>query len=229
MKKFVLLPLVFTIAMTFFSLSCLEDLASKIEGIFSEGTEQASNVQDTNTDTNTDTDRRDDYRDTDTYTDTDRQSNSREENEILRVHSVEIAGTGTARTITATVPSSYLFDAHPKEYSYSLYYLDSSFSEQVRDSIGYSGDPREITSFLPITNTGSELKDIAWVYAWLSNDFSKISSVPNNPNAGESITFDISGLNPDALYLYLIETYHPSKANSYTAITETRGWFKTAP
>ncbi len=130
--------------------------------------------------------------------------------------------TGTSVTITAITPSGILFgsEKNPSEYTYTMYYVKASDAYPTVAST-------EIADFLPLT--GEELKTAAID----SGSSVQLPSDPLNPSVGALITFNIPApaavaLDPDTLYLYVIETFHPSNDSSYTSISEdNRGWFKT--
>ncbi len=178
MKKFILLPLAFTIAMTFFSLSCLESLIAKIEAAIDENTSS--------------------------------------------VITVEITGTGTTRKVTAMTPPASILDDNPgeaNENTYILYYVNAKLAYP---DITPGTD---IAEFLP--KTGEELatkaKDL------IATDASgKVTSNLASPGPETSISFTISSLEADTVYLYVIETFHSERINSYTPVTAEKGSFKTA-
>ncbi len=179
MKKFILLPLAFTIAMTFFSLSCFQGLITTIE-------DQITDVVDTTR---------------------------------LAVFPVNHEFTSTGVRITATTPSLTSFGTDiPSEYSYSLHYVNAALAYPTITSTNIADFPpktgKELYDALPLLPSGSSV------------------STPialGDPGAGVEITFDIIDLVADTLYLYVVQTYHPSKTNGYTSVSAEKGWFKTLP
>ncbi len=136
----------------------------------------------------------------------------------LAVTSVSVTGTGTTRTIQATTPSDATFgtEEDPSEYSYVLHYVNTR--------LAYPDIPStDINDFLHIT--GKELKESLPLLP--SGSAASTAIAPGDPGAGVEISFDISDLAGDTLYLYTVETFHNVKANHYTSISETNGWFAT--
>ncbi len=144
------------------------------------------------------------------------------EGDKLSVISSPPTVTGTSVTIMAITPAGIIFgsEKNPSEYSYTLYYVKANDAYPAVEST-------EIADFLPLT--GEELKTAAIA----SNSSVQLPSDPLNPSVGDLITFNIpaptaAALDPDTLYLYVIETFHPSNDSSYTSVSEdNRGWFKT--